>query len=532
MTTNNQPGALVKRKPTYEILNATPSQLFNLANVLPNQIAKNQYTMSGGQTSRPYTFYIPDNESIAVYETPAGQEPNPNLDILVLDVDYTVTGAENPTGGTVIFAVTPAVGNVVTLIRNVPYAIDTQFSETINFSGSNLDNELENLVLQTQQLNTAIQSQCIQYAVNQLVTSGTPSPQTIVPILTNVDRQVWMSQGGEIIAAELTCDDPGCSTLRSELAQDSSYASAGAALVGYYDQSTDTPMTVNSMLARLDNQANLYRFKSGMNTGSIDGTSIFITAGAVNLAQTPLNSFLTVGSNGMSKLFATTWAPGSGNGGAFTSVGSPGWYYIFCIYNPATGSVDFGIDNNPQCSNRPAEYVYFRRIGVVFGLSGLAKYFTITDGLFSGDLSVGSYASLIYGAQNYPAQAETTNVVYTGTYASIASATMGIPAINIILQATINTKGQGSAPGVGGRIRTIAANPGTASPYPIAYGVSFAESLTGIQYFNETTQVDIPVERSAQSFNLLGNIISAPPAGTVNFTYTLTAYSFIDLFAN
>lgn len=532
MTTNNQPGALVKRKPTYEILNATPSQLFNLANVLPNQIAKNQYTMSGVQTSRPYTFYIPDNESIAVYETPAGQDPNPNLDVLVLNVDYTVTGAENPTGGTVVFIVTPAAGNVVTLIRNVPYAIDTQFSETINFSGSNLDNELENLVLQTQQLNTAIQSQCIQYAVNQLVTSGAPSPQTIVPILTNIDRQVWMSQGGEIIAAELTCDDPGCSTLRSELAQNSSYASAGAALVGYYDDSTNMPMTVNSMIYRLANQVNLYNFKSGMNTGSIDGVSIFITAGAVNLAQTPLNSFLTVGSNGMSKLFATTWAQGSGNGGAFTSVSSPRWYYIFCIYNPTTGSVDFGIDDNAQCSHIPSGYVYFRRIGVVFGLSGAAKYFTITDGLFTGDLSTGSSASLIYGTQNYPSQAEATNVVYTDTYASIASATMGLPAINIILQATINTSGQGSAAGVGGAVNTRIAMPGTSAPHPIGFGTSLVRSLTGVQYFDGTTQVNVPVERSAQSFNLLGNIVSAPPAGTVAFTYTLTAYSFIDLFVN
>jgi microcystin-dependent protein len=225
----------------------------SVANALPNQLAWDQYSAGGSSPDFTYSFLIPDDQSIGVYETPIGLPPDPNVDLLVLNVDYTVSGAGTITGGVVTLTVTPAAGNTITLVRAVPYSIETQFAETQNFDGQNLDDVFERIELQIQQLNTVIQTNCLKYAINQLVTPGTPPPQTVLPAITPIDNQIWKSQNGEIIATVLDCEGDGCSTLRTDLAQNSSFISAGANLVGYYDETTNTPTTVNAIIGQVFN---------------------------------------------------------------------------------------------------------------------------------------------------------------------------------------------------------------------------------------------------------------------------------------
>lgn len=166
-----------------------------LTDDLPQQNTRKQYTADGYTEIFAYTFLIPDNNSIAVYVTFAGNEPDPETDINILNVEYTVTGAGNDNGGTVVFIVPPADDSIVTLVRNVPYAVNTQFAESpITITGQNLDNAFLDQQLQIQQLATIQNDTCFKYAVNAITgePSDFPAPSTYITYPTEVGQvPVW-----------------------------------------------------------------------------------------------------------------------------------------------------------------------------------------------------------------------------------------------------------------------------------------------------------------------------------------------------
>jgi len=91
--------------------------------------------------SFPYLFYA-NSDLVATV----------NGVVKVLDTDYTVTGAENPAGGTVTFMTAPATSAAIVLKRIVDY---TQETDLENFDGNPADvteKQFDLIVMQTQQL--------------------------------------------------------------------------------------------------------------------------------------------------------------------------------------------------------------------------------------------------------------------------------------------------------------------------------------------------------------------------------------------
>jgi len=226
---------------------------------LPQQSTIRQYIADGVEDTFIYDFLIPISSDIAVYVTPDGQQASTLVDYIDPS-QYTVTGAGVVAGGTVIFNVAPAVNDIVTLIRNVQLTLTTNFAAAQNFTGANLDTALQRLLLQIQEMQgnynvnnngSALNglvgsiSRCLQYPADTFI-PDLPNPQAnVVPLLTNIDNQVWISQGGAIVAAVLQNDD--MSTLRSQLA-DESLGGAGSTLVGFYDTLNNVPQTVYTFL--------------------------------------------------------------------------------------------------------------------------------------------------------------------------------------------------------------------------------------------------------------------------------------------
>lgn len=70
------------------------------------------------------------------------------------------------------------------------------------------------------------------------------------------------------------------------------------------------------------------------------------------------------------------------------------WYYVFLIRRDSDGSVCVAFDNNPACSNRPATYSHYRRIGTVRtdGSNNLVA-FTQVGNEFWYDTQVAIYTS-------------------------------------------------------------------------------------------------------------------------------------------
>lgn len=87
-----------------------------------------QYAGNGVTTAFAYPYYFLENAHIAVLRTVAGVDSVP-----VNGVDYNVTGEKIPAGGTVTFVTPPAVGDTITIYRDIPitqlvdYVVDDNF---------------------------------------------------------------------------------------------------------------------------------------------------------------------------------------------------------------------------------------------------------------------------------------------------------------------------------------------------------------------------------------------------------------------
>ncbi len=229
---------------------------------LPQQSTIRQYLADGLTTTYVYNYLIPTTDDITVYVTPSGQAANPTADYIAPS-EYSVTGVGTVDGGTVIFNTAPEIGSIVTLARNMQISITTQFADAQNFNGANLDAAFQRVVLLLQQLQGVIYSasnvngsisRCLQYVVDTYLPNVT---QTILPILTEIDNQVWISQGGRITAAVIE-ENPDSSTLRSQLESQTAGAD-GTTIVGYYDENSLSGSTLNKYL----NTSNIYGVDAG-----------------------------------------------------------------------------------------------------------------------------------------------------------------------------------------------------------------------------------------------------------------------------
>jgi hypothetical protein len=100
-----------------------------------------RYTANGIQTTFAFSFPIFASEDIVVLKNGA-----------TLNSGFTITGAGETSGGSVLFDTAPASGDVITILRQVPYERYTDFLEGGDFSARALNNELDYLTASIQQL--------------------------------------------------------------------------------------------------------------------------------------------------------------------------------------------------------------------------------------------------------------------------------------------------------------------------------------------------------------------------------------------
>ena len=242
---------------------------------LPQQDTIKQYVADGAQTTFVATFFVPleiDGEpDLDVYVTPAGQSAIPESDIQVWGVDFTYSPNLDPiTGGTVTFEVgsVPAVGDIVTLVRNVSASLDVEFSNAQTFSGTNLDDALDKLLLIEQQNKTYCLQRNLSYVVNTYIPDVDLEAQVQIPILGS--NQIWKGTGSGVVAVTVD-ENPDVNTLRSELASELPVVN-GAHLVGYYDVARSTPTTVKDFLDSSETRTNVYT-----DTGAVNAVAITVS---------------------------------------------------------------------------------------------------------------------------------------------------------------------------------------------------------------------------------------------------------------
>ena len=110
-----------------------------------NELARVDYVGSGVATLA-VPFYFLDDTHLKVTRTQAYVET-----ILVLNSDYTVTGAGNPTGGSIICTVAPTASQTVAILRNVPQEQQTEYVEGDPFPAASHERALDYLTMLSQQ---------------------------------------------------------------------------------------------------------------------------------------------------------------------------------------------------------------------------------------------------------------------------------------------------------------------------------------------------------------------------------------------
>ena len=240
---------------------------------LPQQITWDQYTADGKTSIFNYTFLILIDEDIAIYVTNPGDVANPDKDLQVLNQDYTVQNAGTMTGGTITFVKekVPIAGSIVTLVRSMQVEIETEFGNAQSFNGHTLDSAFERVLLIMQQFQTQLNTNALQYIINSYVRSNLDNK---LPVLTTQDNQVWVSQGGNIIAAQIENTD--VSTLRSELASQAPNGGDGAHLVGYYDTLEKKGQTLQAYLNQLEQKIAILS-EASIQTGDFILTGTHVT---------------------------------------------------------------------------------------------------------------------------------------------------------------------------------------------------------------------------------------------------------------
>jgi len=107
-----------------------------------NSSARDQYTATSGQTIFAYTFEIFQKEDIAVEQ---------NGTLLTVDVDFTVSGVGNDSGGNVTLTTGATAGDIITIYRDMDLARTTNYQPSGSFLADEVDDDFDRLWMALQQ---------------------------------------------------------------------------------------------------------------------------------------------------------------------------------------------------------------------------------------------------------------------------------------------------------------------------------------------------------------------------------------------
>ncbi|MCZ8581499.1 GDSL-type esterase/lipase family protein [Escherichia albertii] len=114
------------------------------------EVDHNEYTGNGVTTTFPYTFRIFQKSDLVVQVVDLDE----NLTVLVLDTDYTVTGAGGYTGGNVILSTALTNGYQISISRELPVTQETDLRNQGKFFAEVHEDAFDKLTMLIQQVRT------------------------------------------------------------------------------------------------------------------------------------------------------------------------------------------------------------------------------------------------------------------------------------------------------------------------------------------------------------------------------------------
>jgi len=186
-----------------------------------------QYIATASQTIFDYPFVITDELNLTVYSTPDGSAADDVNQVLILNVDYTVTGVGVDSGGTIVLTSGATLDDRVTIIGDQTIERTTNLQNNNLLDADTLNAEFNNLTIMLQELRKDVNKILPKYFNSEL-----QDPKNLhLPALGTDEYWKKTTLGIEGVEIE---ESEGWSTLRSELANDQT-GTDGSLLVGYYD---------------------------------------------------------------------------------------------------------------------------------------------------------------------------------------------------------------------------------------------------------------------------------------------------------
>lgn len=202
----------------------------------------NQYVATALQTNFVYDYPIREASYLKVYATAPGSPPDDTAQLLILNVDYTVTGVGSQAGGEIVLTTGVVENTRITIYRDMPLERLQNFVNDSDYDVDTLNMNFNDQLMMMQQLRGEINKVITKYQRTGLI----DSINNKLPILE--ENQFWKRTSLGIEGVELE-EDPGWSSLRSELANKQT-GTDGSRLIGHYS-SVAGETTVHSELERV-----------------------------------------------------------------------------------------------------------------------------------------------------------------------------------------------------------------------------------------------------------------------------------------
>lgn len=153
-----------------------------------------RYDGDGATTVFPVPFYFLEDEhlivTIAVLATGAETEQ-------VLNVDYTVDGANDPNGGSITMATAPAVGQKLVILRDVPATQPTDYVENDDLRAETLERGFDRLTMLVQQLFENVTRSLKLPSFSTLTDVVFPVPEAGKVVVGNETADGWVNKNIE-----------------------------------------------------------------------------------------------------------------------------------------------------------------------------------------------------------------------------------------------------------------------------------------------------------------------------------------------
>lgn len=236
------------------------------------------FTGNGSQNSWPFTFKVFAAADIAVTATDA----NGDETLLVLNSDYTVSlnaNQETSPGGTVTYLL--ASGRKLSIVGDLDYDQGYDIPSGGNFNPVALENQLDRMVMQTQQL-----------AEQMARAVKVPATQTATPeeLLDAIEQSVDDASASAASAASSASAASGSASSAS----DSAIASANSATAAqnYIGGIIQNPILGDDVFG---GDGSLTTFTLSRNIGTGNSTSLLVTISGV--VQAPLAAYTATGTS-------------------------------------------------------------------------------------------------------------------------------------------------------------------------------------------------------------------------------------------